>query len=87
MKNEIIYNKWSDFINEYKEYFKTNKELWYESLQQLILYIDKYRKRPSSGNKNEQINKLAGWLMIQNRNFKNKINIMKNNNDIYNKFN
>jgi hypothetical protein len=80
MKNQEIYNKWTDFINNYKEYFISNDERWYNTLEKLKIYIDENNKRPSN-----DIKSLDTWLIDQNRNYKNKEHIMKNQ-EIYNKW-
>ena len=32
MKNKNIYNKFTDFLQQYEKYFKTNDEIWHEKL-------------------------------------------------------
>ena len=32
MKNEEIYNEWLNFVDEYREYFIDNEEVWYDNL-------------------------------------------------------
>ena len=85
MKNNEIYSKWKEFIDNYKEYFKDNEEEWNDMLDKLKKYIDIYKKRPveSSTDKNEL--KLINWLQTQLGNYKTKTAIMKNN-DIYNEW-
>ena len=36
MKNEIIYNKWTEFINRYGIYFISNEEKWETNLNNII---------------------------------------------------
>lgn len=83
MKKEEIYNIWTDFINDpkYKPYFISNEDEWKDKLNELKIYIDKYNKLPSQKNKDTKI--LGGWVSNQNKNYKNKINIMKNQ-EVYN---
>jgi len=87
MKIEKIYNKWTDFINDdyYKQYFISNEESWNESLNQVKKYIDENNKRPSSVDKIENIKILGAWVSTQIINYKNKIQIMKNE-EIYNEW-
>ena len=85
MKNEDIYNKWTNFIDEYEEYFKDNTTIWYNNLEKVKKYIDENYNRPSSTDKNKDIRILASWINTQNQNYKNKIKIMKNE-DIYNEW-
>jgi len=87
MKNEVIYNRWTEFINDpqYKQYFQSNEELWYETLQKVIEYIDENKKRPVKENKNKNIKQLGCWVSTQMKNYKNKKCIMSNE-SIYNKW-
>jgi hypothetical protein len=82
MKNETIYNKWTELINDikYKEYFQSIDELWDESFKQLKLYINTNKKRPSGRN-----NELAIWCSCQMTNYRQKKNSMKNK-EKYNKW-
>jgi hypothetical protein len=81
MLNEIIYNKWTEFVEEYKEYMMTNEELWHSNLQQVKDYINNNNKRPSPSN-----NKiLCSWLQNQIIYYKNKQYTMSNE-EIYNKW-
>jgi len=87
MKNEEMYNKWTKFINEpkYKKYFQSNEDSWYYSLNQVIEYIDKNNKKPSRSDKNEIIKRFGDWISNQQKNYKKKTEIMKNE-EIYNKW-
>ena len=85
MKNKIIYNKFKNFLEIYKNYLLTNEEVWNNNLEQLIKYININNKLPSPTNKDIEVNKLGKWLTFQKMNYKQKIQIMKND-VIYNKF-
>jgi len=80
MKNKIIYNLWTEFINDdkYKIYFQSNEEIWINNLEDVKKYIDENNKRPSTHDKNNCIKKIVNWLGKQQQNYKNKKNIMKN---------
>ena len=82
MKNQEIYNKWTDFINhdKYKQYFEDNDTIWNNTLDKVKKYIDENNKKPSKDNK-----LLDNWISCQQTNFKNKNQIMSNEN-IYNKW-
>ena len=73
MKNEEIRKKWEDFIEKYKEYFKTNIELWKENLNKLENYIIFNNKLPKRKSKDNNIKSLGGWLSSQKKNYKNNI--------------
>jgi hypothetical protein len=85
MKNESIYNLWTQFINDdkYKKYFISNETSWKQTLNELQKYINKHNKTPSQYNKDNTIKILGNWLYAQKNNYKKKIYIMKNE-SIYN---
>jgi len=85
MKNEEFYNKWTQFISNYKEYFQSNEEIWCNSLEQVINYIDTNKKRPSTTDKNKEIKLLGNWCSSQQDNYKKCLQIMKNQ-EIYDKW-
>ena len=90
--NEDIKILWKNFIEEYKEYLLTNKEVWNYNLEKLKKFIDDNKRTPRENIKkdiNENIEKenikerkLGQWLHLQKMNFKNNLKIMKNNEDI-----
>ena len=79
MKDSIIYNEWTNFINDdiYKEYFLDNNTIWFNNLVKVKKYIDENNKRPSSVSKNKEIKTLGTWINTQQRNYKNNKEIMK----------
>ena len=77
MKDTIIRKKWLDFTNTYSLLFRTNKDIWYDYLQQSGNYIINYKKRPSSNDKNKDIQQLGRWLITQTKNHKSKKCIMQ----------
>jgi len=79
MKDPLIRIKWSDFIEKYSILFRSNKEIWYDYLQQSSKYISDYQKRPSSSDKNENIQKLGRWLITEGKNYKSNKHIMSDN--------
>jgi hypothetical protein len=87
MKNNEIYNKWIEFINDVKikKYFITNEELWYNNLEKVKKYIDKNNKRPSQIDTDKEVKILGKFISHQIINYKKKVDIMKNN-EIYNKW-
>ena len=84
MKNEEIYNCWTEFMNNpnYNIYFKSKNEIWYDHLAELKQFIDNNKRRPCSHSKDSDEKKIASWLVGQSDNYKNKQNCMKNK-DIY----
>lgn len=85
MENNNIYNKWTNFIDNYKEYFLDNNTIWLNKLEDVKTYINKYKERPSKHNENECIKHLGSWISTQITNYKSKSCIMVNE-DIYNKW-
>jgi hypothetical protein len=76
MKNEIYYNKWTNFKNsdKYKNYFNLNNvKDWKNNLKELIQFIDLNNCRPQSHNNS----KLCNWTHTQNTNYKQKISLLK----------
>ena len=85
MKTNNEINKcWSEFINDplYIDYFKTDVEIWYDSLNKLKQCIDNNNKLPVSTDINNAT--LSNWLSMQKQKYKNKRLLMKTNKDIYN---
>ena len=81
--NTICYNKWKEFTITYKEYFKSNEEIWLYTYNKVIEYIINNQNIPSTTSKNKDNAILRRWIDTQRRTYNKKICIMKNNN-IYN---
>jgi superfamily II DNA or RNA helicase len=77
MKNEDIRKLWEDVVNKYPELFKSNKEIWIEKKDKLEDYIKLNNKLPSQADKVVSISSLFKWSGDQSRNYKNKEQIMK----------
>lgn len=63
--------KYKQFMDEYKNYFKSNDDKWQETLNEVKKYIDKNKIKPSINNKNKEIKHLGKWLSHQTQNYKN----------------
>ena len=74
MKNEEIYDAWTDFTNDnkYKEYFLSNKEGWYYTFGKLKKFIEENNKRPIAKSKSNEEKILGQWLSDQLKNYKKK---------------
>ena len=85
MKDEYIYNLWSDFIYnvKYKKYFDDDFILWINKLNEVKKYIDKNNKKPTRTDKNDEIKILGNWISTQIKNYKDKKQIIKNENIYY----
>ena len=78
MRTKIIYDKWTEFINNYRQHFLTNEEKWFNNLNILKQYIDDNNKLPSKNDDDDNIKILGIWTEAQQNKYKNKIYIMKN---------
>jgi hypothetical protein len=56
----------------------SNEKEWYNNLEQIKQYIDKNYQRPSARNKNKKIKQMGSWISTQQKNYKKKTYIMKN---------
>jgi Type III restriction enzyme, res subunit/Helicase conserved C-terminal domain/Helicase associated domain len=78
MKNTEIYDRWTKFTEQYREYFKNNDQKWYDILEKVKKYINENKKRPSAMSKDKNIKFLGYWISTQNKNYETKEQIMKN---------
>ena len=79
MKNEKMYNMWTNFINDdkYKKYFLSYRDVWINTLNDVKEYIDKNNKRPSSTDKDQKVKSLGYWISRQINIYMFKKKIMK----------
>ncbi len=77
MKDESIRKKWKEFSEEYKMYFLSNEEEWENKLEEVKAYMEKEKKRPSKSSKDVPTKKLGDWLHNQQKNYKKRERIMK----------
>ena len=62
MKDTEIRKNWEIFIEEHKQYFKSNTTIWHELLEQVKTYIAENNKLPPQYDKNNEIKKLGSWI-------------------------
>jgi superfamily II DNA or RNA helicase len=74
MKDEVRYNRWTEFLEQYKDYFndKNFDYIWHKKFEKLKRFMDEYNKIPSTISKNIEEKQLSIWLGSQNYNYKNK---------------
>jgi hypothetical protein len=72
MNDPEKYNLWTAFLQEYKEHFKTIDEIWYEKFEEVKIFIETNKKRPSNPSSNKTEQKLGVWIANQNKNYKTK---------------
>jgi hypothetical protein len=82
MRQKDIYDKWTAFVNDekYKKYFYSYVDVWCHKLEHVKRYIDENNKKPSMYDKNKEICKLGLWFNHQINNYKNKTELMINQN-------
>ena len=93
MSNEEIRKEWEEFKEEYGEYGEyifiagyilTLEEKWRFKLKKVkeFIFIKKQKpKQKPRQSENSEENKLASWICLQNKNYKNKEAIMKIKNE------
>ena len=79
MSNNDIRKKWEDFVEKYKEHFRSNDEIWEIQLLKCSEYIDNNQCRPSQHNKDDNIKQLGIWISAQLNQYKKNKYIMSNN--------
>jgi hypothetical protein len=74
MKNENIRTLWVQFLesDKYSIYFIDNETKWKNTLNELMNFIDKYKKRPSETNINNNEKYLAKWIIQHRLNYAKK---------------
>jgi len=84
MKNQEIYNLYSEFINndKYNIYFMNIKEKWKYIFDKMKIYINTNNKLPSQFDKDKENKYIGCWLSKQKTCYSNRSDIMKNE-DIY----
>ena len=78
MKNSEFYEIWTQFLQENNKSFKTNEEEWFENLNEVIKYVEQFKKLPNKRSTDENIKKMGNWLGHQKQNLNNDTNNMKN---------
>lgn len=67
MKNKTIYDLWTQLIEKYPECFINIEEKWIKKLKNVIDFMDKYKRKPSTFSilKNDSENDLDSWINNQ----------------------
>ena len=90
LSRDNIYLAFNEFYLKYRNtIFETLEEQWINKLNNLKIYIDNTKQKPSKENKNKDIKILGIWLAAQKSNYKEKIGTVSNNleiKNIYEKF-
>jgi hypothetical protein len=77
MKCDERHNVWTNFLEQHKEYFISNDEVWNTNFQSLKTFSDANQKRPSDGSKNKEEKIIGSWLSSQNTNYRDRKEGMK----------
>jgi hypothetical protein len=77
MKDATRYDMWTIFMNEFKQYFQTDDEIWNSNFDKLKQFIEVNKRRPYEKSINDQEKNLGLWLSVQKRNYKYKLQGMK----------
>jgi len=72
--------KWEQFIDKYKDYLMDNITEWNNKYEELIKYLDEFKKRPSKVDKDIKVKQLNSWLSTQINSYKKTDKIMKDEN-------
>jgi len=72
-----IRSEWENTLEKYNKYLCNPNEKWHLNHNQLIAFMEKYKKTPGQRDKNPSIKKLGGWLTKQKTNYMKLIDIMK----------
>jgi superfamily II DNA or RNA helicase len=77
MNDNLIREKWEQFVNENYELFKSNEEVWKIRYDALIQFVEHYDKSPLQ-TANEPTEKTLGiWVANQKKNYKTNTGLMK----------
>jgi superfamily II DNA or RNA helicase len=77
MKDQIKYNLWTQFLEEYKEYFKSKHEIWFDKFENLKIFINNTNKKPLICSKNNEEKIIGQWFSQQQTNYYSKFKSMK----------
>jgi hypothetical protein len=77
MKDLEKYNLWTVFLEEYKEYFKSDDDIWNETFEKVKTFINNTKLRPNADSSNGTEKRLDRWISTQNANYKKRKQAMK----------
>jgi len=76
MRKREIYDEWTKFMDEYKEYFLSNEEKFMMKLEELDKYVVDKQKMPTREDDDPKVVNLAQWIIYNDKNYKTKTNVM-----------
>jgi superfamily II DNA or RNA helicase len=77
MKDNLIREKWEQFVNENYELFKSNEEVWKIRYDALIQFVEQYDKLPLPTANEPTEKTLGNWVANQKIKYKTKSRLMK----------
>jgi hypothetical protein len=77
MAQQEIYDIWSKFEHDYSYALKDVDEKWFDNLNDLRDFLQKYKKRPNKRSSNPSEKILGEWLGKQTQNLSQEKNNMK----------
>ena len=77
MKDPMIYNQWTQLMNQHPLLFQTNEESWMATLEELHKYITTHDSLPSTTSKDPTEKQLGVWVGNQKTNYKKQTKSMK----------
>lgn len=80
MTHNNIYNTFTEFLNKYHEYFKSDIEIWNEKCDLMENFVRTHNKFPSENSTNEEDKKLGQWISRQKHVYKYKTGPMADEN-------
>ncbi len=83
MGNPEIYNIWTEFTKEYKEYFISKREKWLKSFGKMKEYEKEHKELPSKYSNDPETKKLGKWISRQEENFSECKKILAKDPEIY----
>jgi hypothetical protein len=79
MKEDDVYETWTNFVEEYKDSLMSQEEMWLKALENLKDFMNNHNKRPNKHSTNPNEKKLGEWLVKQTGNYNNKRGVMNKN--------
>ena len=77
MKDNEIYDIFTNFLKNYNHLFINNIMLWQNTLEKIKIHINLYNNLPSVYNNNDNVKILGCWLSNQKKHYRRKMHIMK----------
>lgn len=77
LKTDELRREWEDLVEQHKELFINNKELWYNTLYKLEEHIISHNRLPTHHSKDPNIRRMGKWCQDVKSNYNKKIKVMR----------